>query len=83
MFSGEGHPCCWDLGERIKCLFKLLLFSSGEELLDSDKDIDILFLDIQMKRLDGIETAKKMRSRGYKGFLIFITVLKEMVFLVL
>lgn len=59
---------------------KIFLFSSGEELLNSGKDIDILFLDIQMGHLDGIETAKKMRNRGYKGYLIFITVLKEMVF---
>ena len=48
--------------------------------MDSGKDIDILFLDIQMKQLNGIETARKIRSKGYKGFLIFITVLKEMVF---
>lgn len=59
---------------------KIFLFSSGEELLGIGKDIDILFLDIQMKHLNGIETAKKIRSKGYKGFLIFITVLKEMVF---
>ena len=59
---------------------KIFLFSSGEELLGIGKDIDILFLDIQMKQLNGIETARKIRSKGYKGFLIFITVLKEMVF---
>lgn len=59
---------------------KVFLFSSGEELLGIGKDIDILFLDIQMKQLNGIETARKIRSKGYKGFLIFITVLKEMVF---
>ena len=53
---------------------------SGEKLLGSDQDIDILFLDIQMKRLNGIETAREIKRRGYKGFLIFITVLKEMVF---
>lgn len=59
---------------------KVLLFSSGEELLNGDKEIDILFLDIQMGRLDGIETARNLRNKGYKGYLIFITVLKEMVF---
>ncbi|MEZ3447678.1 MAG: LytTR family DNA-binding domain-containing protein [Lachnospiraceae bacterium] len=55
-------------------------FSSGEELLSSDGQIDILFLDIQMKGMDGMETAKKLRADQFRGFLIFITVLKEMVF---
>ncbi|MDE6625951.1 MAG: LytTR family DNA-binding domain-containing protein [Lachnospiraceae bacterium] len=55
-------------------------FSSGEELLKYDKIIDILFLDIQMKDIDGMETARRLRSRKFQGFLIFITVLKEMVF---
>lgn len=55
-------------------------FGSGEELLRCNKDIDILFLDIQMDGIDGMETARKLRSQNYKGYLIFITVLKEMVF---
>lgn len=60
---------------------KIFMFLNGEELLNCDKDIDVLFLDIQMNQLDGIEIAKRMRNKNhYKGFLIFITVLKEMVF---
>ena len=55
-------------------------FSSGEELLSYDGQIDILFLDIQMKGMDGMETARKLRASKFRGFLIFITVLKEMVF---
>lgn len=55
-------------------------YSSGEELLESDERIDILFLDIGMRGMDGIETAGMLRAHGYNGFLIFITVLKEMVF---
>lgn len=55
-------------------------FGSGEELLRHNKNIDILFLDIQMDGIDGMETARKMRNQNYKGYLIFITVLKEMVF---
>ncbi|MDE6387750.1 MAG: LytTR family DNA-binding domain-containing protein [Lachnospiraceae bacterium] len=55
-------------------------FTCGEELLQYDKTIDILFLDIQMKGLNGMDTARKLRERKFKGFLIFITVLKEMVF---
>ena len=56
------------------------LFSSGEELLEYDGQIDILFLDIQMKDIDGMETARKLRADKFRGFLIFITVLKDMVF---
>ncbi len=55
-------------------------FTSGEELLKCNKSIDILFLDIQMSGMDGMETARKLRNQNYKGYLLFITVLKEMVF---
>ena len=55
-------------------------FQNGEALLDYDKKLDIVFLDIQMGEPDGLETAKELRGRGYGGFLIFITVLQEYVF---
>lgn len=55
-------------------------FQSGKALLDCDKKLDIVFLDIQMGEPNGLETAKELRSRGYGGFLIFITVLQEYVF---
>lgn len=55
-------------------------FPSGETLLRSDKTFDVLFLDIQMKDMDGMETARRLRGRGFKGYLIFITVLRETVF---
>jgi two-component system response regulator LytT len=55
-------------------------FLSGEDLLSYDGQIDILFLDIQMKGMDGMETARKLRASKFQGFLVFITVLKEMVF---
>lgn len=58
----------------------VVCFSGGEELLQYDKNIDVLFLDIQMEGMDGMETARKLRSRNFRGFLIFITILKEMVF---
>ena len=58
----------------------LRTFLSGEELLNYDGQIDILFLDIQMKDIDGMETARRLRADKFQGFLIFITVLKEMVF---
>ena len=58
----------------------LRTFLSGKELLSYNGQIDILFLDVQMKGMDGMETARKLRADQFRGFLIFITVLKEMVF---
>lgn len=55
-------------------------FSKAEELLAHDGEIDILFLDIQMAGIDGMEAARKLRGQNFKGVIIFITVLKEMVF---
>ena len=58
----------------------LRMFSSGEDLLSYNGQIDILFLDIQMRDMDGMETARRLRADQFRGFLVFITVLKEMVF---
>lgn len=59
------------------CLFT---FASGEELIACDQNFDIIFLDIQMKGINGIEAAKKLRRQKEEGILIFITGIKEYVF---
>lgn len=58
---------------------EIIGFSSGNEVLVCKKTIDILFLDIQMKGLTGMQTAEKIREyddgmtiiflTGYKGYL--------------
>lgn len=55
-------------------------FSNGYALLESNCNFDIVFLDIQMDNLDGIETAKILRQQRNHSLLIFVTVLKEYVF---
>lgn len=60
-------------------------FITGEELLESDIDFDIILLDICMNEADskpkmnGMETAKKIRMKS-DAIIIFITALKEYVF---
>lgn len=54
-------------------------FSTGEEFLEKRESYDIIFLDISMGRLNGIETARKIREYS-KGLIIFITACKEYVF---
>ncbi len=55
-------------------------FPNSRLLLESDQDFDLIFLDIQMERPDGMETAKILRERRSQSLLIFVTVLKECVF---
>lgn len=55
-------------------------YSSGEALLSADEEPDILFLDIQMQGMDGMETAKVLRKKNKNLILIFVTAMEEYVF---
>lgn len=59
---------------------EIVFFQSGEELLLSDKHIDILFLDIQMQGRNGMETARELRKKDKSVILIFVTAVEEYVF---
>ncbi|MBQ6806923.1 MAG: response regulator transcription factor, partial [Lachnospiraceae bacterium] len=59
---------------------EIISFQSGEELLLSDKHIDILFLDIQMSGRNGMETARELRKKDKGVILIFVTAVEEYVF---
>ena len=48
-------------------------FSSGELLLASNTDFDLIFMDYQMKTINGIDTVDKMRRRNDKTIVVFIT----------
>ncbi len=48
-------------------------YISGEELLNSPLDFNIIFLDIEMTGIDGINTALSLRERKYDGIIIFLT----------
>ena len=55
-------------------------FATGEELLAADTEFDIIFLDIQMEGMGGIEAAKTIRQSNADRVIIFITGIKEHVF---
>ena len=48
-------------------------FKSGEQLLRAKISFDIIFLDIEMPVLNGIETARKLRSWDVNSKIIYIT----------
>ncbi|MBR1741406.1 MAG: response regulator transcription factor [Lachnospiraceae bacterium] len=53
--------------------YELTYFSSGEELLAHGADCDILFLDIEMPDMDGIETAGRLKKQGDDCIIIMLT----------
>ncbi len=55
-------------------------FCDGKSLLESRKNFDLIFLDIQMAPPDGMDTARILRRQENCSLLVFITVLKECVF---
>ena len=59
---------------------EIIIFQSGEELLLVDESIDILFLDIQMSGIDGMETARELRKKDKRVILVFVTAVEEYVF---
>ncbi|MBO3445152.1 LytTR family DNA-binding domain-containing protein [Clostridium sp. CCUG 7971] len=62
--------------------YKIYEFESGEDLIDSinNENYDIIFSDIEMKNLDGIETAKNIRIHNKKSVIIFVTAYPDFVF---
>lgn len=55
------------------------LYASGEELLLSQKDYDIVVLEIEMKGINGIDTAKAIRKKSDSA-IIFVTEFKDYAF---
>ena len=56
-------------------------YADGEALLEatqvSAERPDVVFLDIRMPGMDGLETAKLLRQRGEKCLIVFLTSLSE------
>lgn len=57
-------------------------FNSGENLIDSisNENYDIIFSDIEMGTLNGVETAKNIRVSNKKSLIIFVTAYPDFVF---
>ena len=72
-----------DISDRITALCpgaSVTEFSTGSELLAGAGNFDIIFLDIGMDGLDGMQTAKKLRQDGCRAAIIFVTAFEDRVF---
>ena len=54
--------------------FEVTMFTDGVEILEDYRPVyDIIFLDVEMQHLDGMETARRIRELDSDVLLIFIT----------
>lgn len=65
-----------DIYQRLEFLkpeYTIHSFNSAQDLLNSKTNYDIIFLDIEMPHIDGMETAKQIRKRNKDTYIIFLT----------
>lgn len=55
-------------------------FSSGEQFLLSNMEFDLIFMDYQMDKINGIDTVGRIRNKEDETTVVFISSYKEMVF---
>lgn len=65
-----------------RCLFErntgggIMCFSNAKELIYEIQDgkfFDLIFMDIYMDKIMGIEAARQLRASGYSGMIVFLT----------
>lgn len=60
--------------------FRITEYLSGKALAGHACDHDLIFLDVDMQEQDGFKTAEILRSEGFSGHLIFVTIMKDDVY---
>lgn len=58
-------------------LFRICLYTSGEALLNSGETYDFIFLDIDMRGISGIDTARMLRKKDRKAKIIYVTAYED------
>lgn len=72
--------CCEKVKEEINQKFEYRIFCKGEELLEYEEDIDILFLDVEMNGTNGIDIMKMLEDRDTVKNIIFVSSHSDCVF---
>lgn len=66
--------------EEMKVPCTIRQFYGGKELLQSQENFDMIFLDILMGGLNGMRTAQMVREKAYDKLLVFISSSRDYVF---
>lgn len=67
------YECCEKLKEDLGLVFKYKIFNSGEQVLECKEEIDILFLDVELTGINGLETMKLLENRANVKHIVFMS----------
>ena len=58
---------------RIRSDYCIDIYNKSKDILGKADKYDIIFLDIEMPEIDGMNLSVMLRDRGYRGFIVFLT----------
>lgn len=61
----------------LKIEAEIYTYSSGKDVILDSEELDLLFLDIKMPDMDGIETGYALRKQGFGGKIIMASSVVE------
>ena len=75
------EECLQNWGKKHSICINIVCYKTGKELFYSDYGkYHLIFLDIELPGITGMETAQNLRESNYKGQIIFLTAHTEYVF---
>lgn len=69
---------CTNLIKQHNVIFEIKKFQDGQEVLEYEDRLDLLLLDIEMPRVDGIEVKNQFQKRNKDTMIMFVTIHDEM-----
>lgn len=76
LFASSVESMLFEISNSKKLKMEIEVYADGDEILKNygeEKQFDIIYLDIEMKNTDGIETAKKIRKWDRDVIIIYIS----------
>ena len=80
LMRDELKNCLEEYALSKKLIFLYSDFSNGADLVASDLNFDLIFMDYKMDGIDGLETARRLRENSNSTAIIFLTSYPHVVF---
>lgn len=74
------YKCCYKYEKQYKINIEYFIYNSGEQVLNEGEKLDILFTEIEMKKIDGINLMEKLIKENHVWKIVFVSKNTERIF---